>query len=381
MWINLTIILITIILGQYFIQREKVVYTKTKKGIRLKYIRTDRKLYIILISIILILQSGLRNWAVGSDTYSYYEAFESVKHSSWSELIQKFVDVYQLGEGKDPGYDFFQKIVQFLITDYQLYLILIAIMFFSAFGYFIYNNTTKVADAVLAFVFYSVLFYGFFSITGHRQTIATAVALFCFELIKKRKLLPFLILLLVAATIHKSVLIFIPLYFVVKLKNIKLYYGFVLFLFPILFVFRVPLSNFFAMLSGYDKDFGLFDGAGTPVFTALMILIGIFVFMRYKEVLLMKPDSKLYYIAFALALFFVPLTWVNPSAMRVVQYFSIFMVVLIPVVVRSFALNSVKWERAVYYLILAALITVFIQSGGIEYKFFWQEMQLGTNYR
>ena len=380
MWINLTIILITIILGQYFIQREKVVYTKTKKGIRIKQIKTDRKLFIVLISIILILQSGLRNWAVGSDTYAYYEAFERVKYSSWSELLQKFVDVYQLGEGKDPGYDLLQKILQFVINDYQLYLILIAIIFFSAFGYFIYKNTSRVSDAILAFVFYSVLFYAFFSITGHRQTIATAVALFCFELIKKRKLLPFLILLLVAATIHKSVLIFIPLYFVAKLKNVKLYYGFILFFFPLLFVFRVPVSNFFKVIGGYAEDFGINSQAGTPVFTALMILIAVFVFMRYKEVLLIKTEAKLYYIAFALALFFVPLTWVNPSAMRVVQYFSIFMVVLIPVVVRSFTLNSVKWERAVYYLILAALIIVFIQSGGIEYKFFWQEMRLGDNY-
>ncbi len=380
MWINLLVIFITLALGAYYIQSEKVVQYTTKSGKNLTLILSGRKQYIILVCTMLILQSGLRNWGVGSDTYAYYEAFEYVKGMSWKDVLNSFIEVYQLGEGKDPGYNLFQKIIQVVIHDYQLYLILIAVIFFSAFGNFIYRNTSRVSDAVLAFTFYSVLFYAFFSITGHRQTIATAVALFGFELIKKRKLLLFVIIIIIAATIHKSVLIFLPLYFVVKLKNVKMFYGFILAIFPILFLFRVPVSNFFKLIGGYAEDFGIYAQAGTPVFTALMILIAVFVFMRYKEVLLIKPEAKLYYIAFALALFFVPLTWVNPSAMRVVQYFSIFMVVLIPVVVRSFTLNSVKWERAVYYLILAALIIVFIQSGGIEYKFFWQEMRLGDNY-
>lgn len=379
MWINLLVIFITLALGAYYIQSEKVVQYTMKSGKKFTLILSDRKQYIILVCIMLILQSGLRNWGVGSDTYAYYEAFEYVKGMSWKDVLNSFIEVYQLGEGKDPGYNLFQKIIQLVIHDYQLYLMLIAVIFFSAFGNFIYRNTSRVSDTVLAFTFYSVLFYAFFSITGHRQTIATAVALFGFELIKKRKLLLFLILIVIAATIHKSVLIFLPLYFVVKLKNVKMFYGFILAIFPILFMYRVPVSNFFKLLGGYD--YGIYDQAGTPVFTALMMLIGIFVFVRYKEVILINPVARFYYIAFALALFFVPLTWVNPSAMRVVQYFSIFMVVLIPVVVRSFALISTEWENTIFYLILAALILVYIQSGGSEYKFFWQEMQLGSNYR
>lgn len=41
-------------------------------------------------------------------------------------------------------------------------------------------------------------------------------------------------------------------------------------------------------------------------------------------------------IAVTLAVFFTPLTFVNPSAMRVVQYFSIFMLILVPKLILAF---------------------------------------------
>ena len=83
----------------------------------------------------------------------------------------------ELGIGKDPGYLAFQKIVQIFTSEYQVFLFVIAIIFFSALGNFIYKNTTRLNDAIIAFFIYSVLFYSFFSITGHRQTIATAATL------------------------------------------------------------------------------------------------------------------------------------------------------------------------------------------------------------
>jgi transmembrane protein EpsG len=196
MIVNVIVILIILISG--------LVYSDRKS----QFVDSDynRKRYIKFVSFILILQSGLRNVAVGADTYAYYKNFEEIKNTSWQQIWNIIYEYYTAGTGKDPGYPAFLKVVQILITNYQIFLFLIAVFFFIALGSFIYKNTNKLNDAIFAFVLYSSLFYNFFSITGIRQTIATAATLFGYELIKKRKLIPFLILILLASTIHFTLL-------------------------------------------------------------------------------------------------------------------------------------------------------------------------------
>ncbi len=371
MTVNLITIVIILSLG--------LVYSNGKSSYVNSHIH--RKIYIILVCTILVLQSGLRNVAVGADTYSYYLNFQRVKFLSWPGIYSTIINYYTTGTGKDPGYLAFQKIVQYLTQNYQFFLFLIAIIFFSALGNFIYKNTTRLSDAVFAFVLYSSLFYSFFSITGHRQAIATAGALFSYEFIKQRKLFPFLVLIALASTIHKSVLVFIPFYFVAKIENTKYFYSAIVLLFPAFMYFREPACLFLTTTGGYG-DFKVYEGAGTYTFTLMLLLVAVFVWWRLKSVLRLNKQNKHYYNAFALAILFTPLTWVNPSAMRVVQYFSIYMLLLIPAVIQSFQDHSMETQRFVFVFIILLLITLFVKSSiGTEYKFFWQEMQLGKNYQ
>jgi len=343
-----------------------------------------RKLYVQIICVILILQSGLRHVAVGPDTYAYFMEFERVGGFSWAEIWERILAFYRLGIGKDPGYYVFQKVAYSVFPNYQVFLVLIAVIFFVALGNFLLKNTHRFSDLIYAFTFYSVMFYSIFSITAHRQTIATAAALVGFELIKKRRLLPFLLLILLASTIHISVLIFLPLYFLYNIKNVKFFYGAILALFPVLFALRYPISNFIKVASGFE-EYGIYEGAGTFNFTALLIIIGLVGLWRYKNTLRVNTDKKGLFMIIALAIFFTPLTWVNPSAMRAVLYFSVFLMVFIPSVISSFSIDFAHQRRLIYAITLAALIGIFINSnhnaGHIaEYKFFWQEMQLGPNY-
>lgn len=344
--------------------------------------RYYRKRYILLICLILILQSGLRNVAVGADTYAYYETFELIKSISWKEIRTAITDYYMQGIDKDPGYLVFQKFVQIFISSYQIYLFVIAILFFSALGNFIYKNTKRLADAIFAFILYLSLFYAFFSITGIRQTIATAAALWSFELIKQRKLLSFLILILLASTIHRSVLIFLPFYYIATIKNTKYLYTIVSLLFVLFMFFKVPVSAFFKRAGGYEDYIIPYKGAGTFTFTFMLLLIGVIAFLQMKFVIRKNRTVLSFYNAFALAIVFAPLTWVNPSAMRVVQYYSIFMLLLIPNVIQSFHHNSLKLKRFIFGFSIILLILLYIKSGwNSEYKFFWQQMELGQNYK
>lgn len=368
---NLIVIFIILTLGFLIPDKQTPFVIADKTSRRIGFKSRYRKGYIIIISIFLILQSGLRHWSVGSDTMNYNYMFEVVKEMSWGQIFESFKLYYQLSEGRDPGYELFQKLVQLFTNDYQVYLILVAVIFFASFGSFIYKNTSRISDAMMAFLIYSVLFYAFFSITGIRQTIATSVALVSFELIKKRKLLFFLIIIFLASTIHKSVLIFMPFYFAPMIKNVKFFYWVLVFTFPIIFAFRGSLASIFTSIGGYDA-YKYYEGAGTPVFTALMLIITIFSFLRYKKVLQYNQTAKLFYSALIIAVFFTPLTWVNPSAMRVVQYFSIFMVLLVPKAIHTFHSVFRGGDKIMYNMILISLIVIYITRTNFEYKFFWQ---------
>jgi len=90
MSINLLVILFTITLGFLLLQKERVVLITDEKGISQWTKVTNRKRFIIFITVILILQSGLRNWAVGADTYAYFLRFEQVKEMCWLQIIEAF---------------------------------------------------------------------------------------------------------------------------------------------------------------------------------------------------------------------------------------------------------------------------------------------------
>lgn len=343
-------------------------------------LRSYRGHYIIAVSILLILQSGLRNVAVGADTYAYLLWFEKIKSYNWADVWNVVSDYYLHGIGKDPGYAVFQKLAQYFLPDYQLFLILIAVIFFSALGNFIYRNTFRLSDAVLAYVLYCCLFLSFFSITGHRQTLATAAALCSYEFIKKRKLIPFLFLILSASTIHRSVLVFIPFYFVAKLKKVHRYYWSVLIILPLLMIHKTKFFEFITKWSKYGYVFH--EGGRAYTFTFTLLLFAIVALWRMKVVIKQNKAARPIYMAFIFALIFTPLIWINPSAMRSVQYYSIFMLALAPAVVNSFEVGSPKIRSIAYTATLCLLIGLFVGANiNSEYKFFWQEMALGANYK
>lgn len=341
----------------------------------------NRKRYIKTICFILILQSGLRNVAVGTDTYNYFLSFEETKNMSWDRVWQVVIDYYKYNLGKDPGFTVLEKVVSSVFGEYQLFLFGIAILFFSALGRFIYKNTYQLSEAMVAFVIYSVLFYSFFSITGHRQTIATAGTLFAFEFLKKRKLFYFLLIILIASTIHKTCLVFIPLYFITYLKKPNYYFWIVIALFPILLLISNSISLYIFSLTNSYEEYQHMEELRPITFVCLMLLVSIMALVRYKRIIKLNPESTFYYFALMIGILFLSLVFAIHGYMRIVQYFSIFIMLIIPLILRSFGSSSKKIERLAYFYTIAILLFFFLKSNmDMRYKFFWQEMRLEEVY-
>lgn len=331
--------------------------------------KKNKKLFCIIATFQWIILSGLRHISVGADTYSYkVNFFDPIEFISWEKLITDFYNIIFLGfPGKDPGYPILEKIFHIFSNNYQYFLLFIAIVFTVPMGRIIYKYSK---EPCLSFIIYSCLFYSFFAITGHRQTIVTGIAVFLgYELIKKRKFWKFLFIVLLMSTIHKSVICLIPFYFISPKKITKKYSIFMLSCFIIIFIFKNKIMEILGMIMGYEDYINQFEGAGTWNFTFIFIVI--IIVALYKLPIIMNEenlDITIWYNATFIALIFIPLTFVDPNAMRVVQYFSVFIMLLIPEIIKSF--NS-KERGMIYFTAVSLIIVLFVRQNP-QYLFFWQ---------
>lgn len=328
----------------------------------------NKKLFCILVTIQLILLSGLRHISIGADTYSYkVDSFDITIHETWRDLVNDFVNIIFKGaDGKDPGYHLFEKLIQIFSTNYQVFLMVIALIFTIPLGVWIYKNSI---EPCMSFLIYSCLFSSFFTITGLRQTIATAlVVLIGYKFIKERKFWSFLVLILVAFTIHKSAICFFQFYFIANKTITKKYLVIMSFVIIMMFIFRNQVMAILGNLMGYEQYISQYEGAAPWNFTTLLLILTIITVWKYKMILKNNLLSTHYINALLVAFVFVPLTFIDPTGMRVVQYYSIFIMLLVPEVIKSFS----KRERVIVYYIAATLLIVLYVKNNPQYLFFWQ---------
>lgn len=311
-----------------------------------------------------IVLSGFRHISVGADTAQYGALFHETKPLPLEAMTQNFFTIV-FTESEDPGYYLFQRLTQFVIDDYQMYLVLIAFLFMVPFGYWVYKYSS---EPLISFLLFSVLFYEFFAVTGLRQTVATAlVVLVGYHFVKARKLGTFLLIVLIAMTIHKSALIFLPFYFLANKRLTKAYILSMLGLIATLFIFRGPFFELLVTISGYDTYVNL-AGAGAVNFSIMLLFVLVVALWRRDKILANRPEALHYFNALFLAACFLPLTFINPSMMRLVQYFTLFLLLLIPEIIKTFERRE---QLVVYYAAVTILLVLFWQDAP-TYSFFWQ---------
>ena len=181
--------------------------------------RTRQAIFLFSAFLIYTLHSGLRHWSIGPDTYQYNTIFENVKADSidiiWNNVLTN--------NGIDPFYDLFQKVFQFVSSDYQIYLVFVGIIFFSSFGFLLFDNLRSLQQMVLANLIFVAYFSGFYSITGIRQTIATSILMYAFAFLKRKKHLLFLLFMLLASLFHITSLIFLLSYWLLNKRSFLIF--------------------------------------------------------------------------------------------------------------------------------------------------------------
>lgn len=358
-------VIILLLLLFYMLCLRRIYHTEGTIG----YNRARRN-YAIFAAVLLILQSGLRDVSVGSDTYRYMVTFDEYVKWSWPQVGRNFFEVYQLGEGKDAGYQFVVKLFSLFSIDFQFYLLFVAALFFSSLMIIIYDNTKRFEDIWLAVLLYFAIFYVFFSVTGIRQTIATSFCLFAYRFVVRRKLLPFVLCVCCAAFVHKTALVFLPYYWISNYKNVKVVFVCSVCLFPVMTLIGYQFTTQLAIWSGSENYIGYADEGSRGAINLILLyfLISFVVFEKYREDLDFLIKNRFIFNAISIGLVLFPLSFNSPNLVRLVQYYSIFLLVFMGYV----GMSKPNYPKLLTMsCLIGALLYKIVQTPD-EYAFYWE---------
>ena len=166
-----------------------------------------KKWLFILGCMAVVLIVGLRSDRTGNDTIGYVRNFLAINNVSWESIAT--------AQPKDTGYYMFVKLIRTFTDSKVLFLLITATA--SLIGVFdLIKRNSK--SPLLALFFYVTLGNFLFVLTGIRQAIAMSICMLAVRFIQSKKLIPFLLLILLAAQFHHSAYIFVVMYFLGRKK-------------------------------------------------------------------------------------------------------------------------------------------------------------------
>lgn len=327
--------------------------------------------YAVVAGLFLFLLMGLRKYTVGNDIYRYIQGLQSAIP------------------------EFSERIFIYDEWGYQAFLVILKKIGIASQGYIIITSAIIVASFTIFYLKYSRnIFMSFFlhltiglftmSMSGIRQTLAICLILLAFHFAVKKKLLGFLVVIIVAQTFHNSAIVFLPVY-LVKNIDITRKKGILLLVITSSFLFirttLTPLLEIFVpdrYITRYELLSDAFKVNPLLIIIAFAIPAACLVF--WKKIEFINPNEKrIFSILFILAcmnLFFNILSLNSNMLGRLSFYFLPFITVLIPNVISI--IKDKKMRLIALYLAFVLPIIQFAIStpGGVyridRYLFFWQ---------
>lgn len=343
--------------------------------------KTSAKVFIIVSSIALILISGLRHEGVGTDTYNYINSYESIKYTSWDEILHNFFQrafVPQEYEERDPGLSIIMKCLWQWGMSTRGFLIFVASFLIIPLGVVVYKFSDNLKVVLYTYVFYAGMFYGYLPNSAVRQSMALGFVLWAFLLLRNRRFVFSVIFILAGAIIHRSAFIALPLIPLVFIKKTTLFYNLAIILF---FIIISMQDDFITLALGEDsiyQNYGSYymDNMQEKPFKVILLMLFhylvsmIYVWKCKNETM----QNRIIILSSAACFALVPLIWINPTALRSISYFGIFVPMLLAMACSNMRLGK---------LLLLSLILLFLyQSDPREsnYHLMWEQMDLPDIY-
>lgn len=309
-----------------------------------------------------------RHESVGSDTTIYMYIFS--RHSSlpWGGLF---------GESAEFGFVFYNKIISLFTKNNQAYFAITAILT-SAMIYPTYKRLC--VDSALTIVLYTTMSTFVMAFSGIRQMLAIGIGVLAYECTRNKKIIPFVLLVLLAMSFHTSAFMLAFMYPLYHAKITKRWLFAVIPTLAVVFVFNQQIFLMLALvLERYTKYDASIVQTGAYTMLILFGLFAIFSFLIPKDSALDQETIGLRnFLLFSVALqMFAPL---HTIAMRMNYYYIIFIPLLIPKIIEA---RGDRWKQVavvgrnimVVFFLLYFFYNAYVATNNLHvfpYHFFWE---------
>ena len=307
---------------------------------------------------------SLRDYSIGVDTKHYIDSFNLIRHLDWKTALASGVD--------RPAFIVLEKIVG-LVGGERLFLIVCSAIMVFPIMYF-YKNEAEGSMFCISFFLNSLIFEVLFS--GMRQGITIALAVPAYYMAKKKKIIPFILVVIFAFLFHRAGIMLAFIYPFYHAKITKKWLWVVIPFFVFSYFRRYLILQLIFTIAGEDYTYNyefLTGQSGQFGLMILFILLAIYSYIFLDEELAGEEEIGLRNLLL-LAAFIHMLTPLHPVISRINYYFILF----IPAAITR--INNRRNEKlyqvgtiATYFLPVFFFVYFFVGKsdslGVLDYKF------------
>lgn len=202
--------------------------------------------------------------------------------------------------------------------------------------------------------FLSVLIFitfGFmnFYMSGMRQAIALSIILFSFNFIVDRKIWKFIATIVIASLFHVSAIVFFPAYFLISFTFTPALAITYIVSLGLIYILRFNIIEFVTQYFYSGSSI-----TNTGAYTLMLIVIVSFIagLLFYKKAVTLNFSNKIVYNLIAVAGALMIFNTTSNIALRVANYYYIFMLLFIPAVLKAIDSTIIKNIATVVVVLL-----------------------------
>lgn len=312
--------------------------------------------------LVLWLIQSFRSIHTGTDLHSYIPYFYHSVHMNIGEYVQL---------NFEWGYQIYTQLVSHYISSNEnVYLAITSLLLLAPVTYIIYKYSKNTS---LSFIIFASFLIYLFSFSGLRQAIAIGITTLSYDFIARKKLIPFILLVLIASLFHTSAVLFIIAYPLCNYLRLtaKKYILIGIICTGGLFAIKSIAIWLVELLFSEGKYIHYLEKETTGAYMLMLALLLLFIFTFFGK---SKQLEHLRPLIFA-GILFQSLGLLSSSATRLAYYFFIFLFLALPAVTDA----RPKSERSIFNIAIAAFMVFFFfyttgegTMGVVPYHFYWE---------
>ena len=322
-----------------------------------------KKKYCIVTGILLFLFLALRARTIGStDTTNYYNTMaRAINSPSWDSFFRP--NLYEAGS------QFFIWSLSRVFKDPQWLIVVTSAIYVISIMFCLWNNSKCIPVALMMYICLGMMS---FQMQGMRQALAMSICLVAFEYAKKRKLIPFAFLVLLAMQFHRTAIVFFPVYLLSGLKfNWK---SIACVMMGCIIMLSVSTRVVSIANNLFDRNYNTAINSGGFVALAIYMITIVVAPWLTKRAMPESQDIAAFYILLIGATCYMMRYFGALAAERISFYFLFSQCIILPNVIVDGRLNSKSRALAIYIVICLMVILYMYRLQGsdmIPYLWFW----------